>query len=213
MPPEEIQRRKGKTEIKVLVACEYSGTVRDAFTARGHDATSCDLLPSEAPGKHYQGDIRDILKRDWDLLIAHPPCTFLTITGNRWFRPEFKERYPNREQDRIDAINFFMTFTYTDIPKVCIENPVGIMSTVWKRPEQYIQPYHYGHDAAKKTCLWLKNLPLLIPTKVVDCTYRTYHDGRRMSEWYASISGSKDRAKIRSKTFQGIAEAMAEQWG
>ena len=201
--------------MKVLIACEFSGTVRDAFTKKGWDATSCDLLPTETEGKHYQGNVFDIINDDWDLMIAHPPCTYLTVTGNKWMKPEFEERFPTRKQDRLDAIDFFMALAIVNIPKICLENPVGIMSTVWKKPEQYIQPYHFGEPHSKRTGLWLKGLPLLNPTKTVEPLMYTYKDGRKDPLWHVESLKLPplERMKVRSKTFQGIADAMADQWG
>jgi len=200
--------------MKVLVACEFSGVVREAFKKKGHDAWSCDLSPTEIPGQHIKGDILEILNNGWDLMIAHPPCTYLCVTGNRWFKPEYKSRFPNREQQREDAIKFFMILVNAPIPKISIENPVGIMSRLYRKPEQIIQPFQFGHKEAKKTCLWLKNLPLLKPTKTVEPEYTTYKSGKRMATWYAEAIKlpSKEREKLRSTTFQGIAQAMAEQW-
>ncbi len=202
--------------MKILIACEYSGVVRDAFAKRGHDAISCDLLPTDAPGKHYQGSVLDILGDGFDMLIAHPPCTFLCVTGNRWMKPEYAERFPTRPQDRLDAIDFFKLLAEeSSIPKVCVENPVGIMSRLYRKPDQIIQPYEFGHEEAKKTCLWLTNLPLLTPTKLMEPKYTTYKSGKRVATWYADAVklAPKERMKLRSKTFQGIADAMAEQWG
>jgi site-specific DNA-cytosine methylase len=183
--------------MKVLVACEYSGIVRDAFFALGHDAISCDLLPSESPGPHYQGDIRKILKGSWDLMVAFPPCTHLAVSGARWFK---EKQADGRQQEAID---FFMLLTNADIPKIAIENPVGIMSSKWRKPNQYIHPWQFGHGEVKKTGLWLKNLPLLRPTQIVD--------GRTPRIWY--MSPGPERSKERSRTYTGIAKAMAEQWG
>jgi len=201
--------------MKVLVACEYSGTVRDAFIKRGHDAISCDLLPPDVEGPHYQGDVMDIINAGWDLMIAHPPCTFLTVSGNKWMKPEFESRFPTRKQDRKDAIKFFMDLVNVDIPRICIENPVGIMSTEYQKPTQYIQPYEFGHPETKKTGLWLQNLPKLIPSNVVEPEYIIDKNGKRYSPiHYMSVSMAKgERSKLRSKTYQGIADAMAEQWG
>jgi len=201
--------------MKVLIACEFSGIVREAFKKKGHDAWSCDLLPTEISGQHIQGNVREILDKDWDLMIAHPPCTYLCVTGNRWFKPEYKSRFPNREQQREDAIKFFMTLVNAPILKIAIENPVGIMSRLYCKPEQIIQPFQFGHKEAKKTCLWLKNLSLLKPTKLVEPEYTTYKSGKRMATWYTEAIKlpSKEREKLRSTTFQGIANAMAEQWG
>lgn len=198
--------------MRVLVACEYSGVVRDAFTTKGHDAYSCDILPSDTKGKHYQRDVREVLGQwHWDLIIAHPPCTFLTNTAARWL---YDDRYPNRKQDQKEAAEFFkIFFDYAD--KVAVENPIGIMSTLFRKPDQIIQPYQFGHDASKATCLWLKGLPLLQPTNIVETTYVTTKSGKRFSKWYwdTSCVPLKERAHVRSKTFQGIADAMAEQWG
>lgn len=207
--------------MRVLVACEYSGVVRDAFRAKGHLAYSCDTQPVfESEGKthrfHFCCDVRDLLGEKWDLVVAHPPCTYLTVTGNRWFLPKYKDRFPNREQQRKDAIKFFELFTNLDwVDKVCIENPVGIMSRIYQKPQQIIQPFQFGHKEAKKTCLWLKGLPPLKHTKIVEPEYTTYKSGKRMATWYADALKlpKEERTNLRSKTFQGIADAMAEQWG
>jgi len=202
--------------MKILIACEYSGTVRDAFKKLGHDAWSCDILPCDSdPQYHYQCDIKEVLDKDWDMIIAHPPCTYLTVTGNRWFKDEYKERFPTRQQDRLDAIDFFMLFANHPCPKICIENPLGIMSTRWRKPDQIIQPYQFGHVEAKKTCLWLKGLPPLVHTKIVEPEYTTFKSGKRMATWYTDALKlpPHERMKVRSKTFQGIADAMANQWG
>ena len=204
--------------MKVLVACEFSGAVRDAFIGGGHEAMSCDLLPNETPGPHYQGSVMDILNDGWDLMIAHPPCTYLTLTGNKWFKPEFAERFPTRQKDREDAIEFFMALANAPIPKIAIENPIGIMSSRWRKPEQIIQPWQYGHETTKATCLWLKGLPPLKPTNIVSKgEVVVSKSGNRMSRWYYETSKlpikGGIRAKARSVTFQGIADAMADQWG
>lgn len=212
--------------MKVLVACEYSGTVRDAFAKKGHDAWSCDILPTETIGNHIQECVLKVINQGWDLMIAHPPCTYLTVTGNKWFyHPDDKylpvserrphPRFPNRKKDREDAIKFFMQLANSGIPKLCIENPVGIMSTKWRKPDQIIQPYEFGHSEAKKTCLWLDGLPKLEHTKIVEPEYVTFKSGKRMSKWYSDAVKlpKHERMKLRSKTFQGIADAMAEQWG
>ncbi len=183
--------------LRVLVACEHSGAVRDAFTALGHDAMSCDLLPTEAPGQHYQGDVRDVLDYPWDLMIAHPPCTHLSVSGARHFAAK---RMDGRQQA---AVSFFMTLAKSDIPMVAIENPVCIMSSMWRKPDQTIQPWQYGHGETKATCLWLKGLPRLTPTKVVDGREARVH----------RMAPGPDRWKERSRTFDGIAKAMAQQWG
>lgn len=199
--------------MNILVACEYSGVVRDAFKARGHYAMSCDLLPTDSPGLHYQGDVFDIIDEGWDMMIAHPPCTYLTVAGNGWMN---HPKYPNRAQDRREAIAFVLELAETPIPKIAIENPVGVLSTLWRKPDQYIQPFEYGFPTTKKTCLWLKNLPNLIPTNIVEPEWVILKNGKRWSKWDYEISGMKDRSlrgKARSLTFPGIAEAMAAQWG
>jgi hypothetical protein len=183
--------------MKVLVACEFSGIVRDAFIKRGHDAMSCDLLPTETPGAHYQGDVRDVLDYPWDLMIAHPPCTHLSVSGARHFS---EKRMDGRQQS---AVSFFMRLAKADIPRIAIENPVCIMSTLWRKPDQTIQPWEFGHGETKATCLWLKSLPPLQPTDIVP--------GREARVW--KMTPSADRGKLRSRTFQGVADAMAGQWG
>lgn len=200
--------------MRILVACEFSGTVRDAFARRGHDAWSCDLLPSETPGNHIQGDALALLDNGWDLMIAHPPCTYLTVTGNKWMKPEYAHRFPNRKQQRAEAIHFFMTLAQARIHKIAIENPVGIMSTSWRPADQYIHPYQFGGPHSKRTGLWLKNLPPLKPTCIVEPQFYTYKDGRRDPLWHVETMKLPplERMKARSKTFPGIAEAMAEQW-
>ena len=205
-------------KVKVLVACEFSGTVRDAFIRWGHEAMSCDLLPNETPGPHYQGSVLDIINDDWDLMIAHPPCTYLTLTGNKWFKPEFADRFPTRQKDREDAIKFFMILANAPIDKIAIENPIGVMSSRYQKPNQIIQPWQYGHETTKATCLWLKNLPNLTPTNIVSKGEVVISkSGNRMSRWYYETSKlplkNGIRAKARSVTFQGIADAMADQWG
>lgn len=204
--------------MKVLVACEFSGIVRDAFLAAGHDAMSCDLLPTERPGPHYQGDVRDVLGNGYDLMIAHPPCTHLAVSGARWFA---EKRRDGRQQAGID---FFLLFTQTNIPRVCIENPICIMSKLYRKPDQVIQPFWFGHEAQKATCLWLTGLPPLTPTKIVD-RGQIYVDPRgnkhggvhtlRAKVGYSAmmlLPATPDRWKIRSRTFPGIAAAMAKQW-
>jgi hypothetical protein len=157
--------------MKILVACEYSGTVRDAFIAAGHEAISCDLLPTDAPGPHYQGSVFDLIddrnNNGWDLMIAHPPCTYLTVTGNKWFKPEFKDRFPDRHKQREDALDFFKRLFECNINRICLENPVGVVSTLYRKPTQYVQPWQFGDPHSKRTGLWLKNLPELVPTKIV----------------------------------------------
>ena len=196
--------------MKVLIACEFSGTVREAFAKLGHDAWSCDLEPTEMPGNHYQGDVIDILADGWDLMIAHPPCTHLAVSGARHFEQKRKD---GRQQQGIDL---FMQMINAPIPKIAVENPVGIMSTIYQKPNQIIEPYEYGHNCTKKTCLWLKELPLLKPTNIVDKgDIWVAKSGKRMSQWYydSSCLPPKEREKMRNKTFQGIADAMANQWG
>ena len=181
--------------MKILVACEFSGTVRDAFAMRGHDAWSCDLLPTESPGQHIQGDVRDILDRGWDLMIAHPPCTHLAVSGARWFK--------GKEVEQAEALEFVNIILAAPIQRIAMENPVGIISTKIRRPTQIIQPWQFGHGETKSTCLWLQGLPPLVPTNIVS--------GREQRVW--KLPPSKDRWKLRSKTYHGIAQAMAEQWG
>ena len=196
--------------MKVLIACEFSGTVREAFAKLGHDAWSCDLEPTETKGNHYQGDMFDIVNDGWDLIIAHPPCTHLAVSGARHFA---QKRADGRQQQGID---FFMRVATINVPKLAVENPIGIMSTIYRKPDQIIQPFEYGHKTTKATCLWLKGLPLLKPTNIVDKGgVVTFKSGKRMSEWFYESSHlkPKEREKMRNKTFQGIADAMAEQWG
>lgn len=181
--------------MRVLVACEFSGIVRDAFLARGHDAWSCDLLPTEKPGPHRLGDVLWILDEGWDLLVAFPPCTHLAVSGARWF--------PRKPREQKDALIFIHILLSAAIPRIALENPVGIISTRIRKPDQIIQPWMFGHGETKKTCLWLKNLPPLKPTNIVD--------GREGRVW--KEPPHPDRWKRRSITFQGIADAMAEQWG
>lgn len=191
--------------MRILVACEYSGTVRDAFIKQGHDAMSCDLLPTDVQGPHYQGDVFDIIGDGWDMIIAHPPCTDLAVSGSRWFE---KKRQDGRQQTAID---FFMTFARCGIPRICIENPVSIMSTVWRKPDQVIHPWMFGHPEQKATCLWLSGLPKLVETKNVREQMMALPKSQRERIHYASPK--PDRWKIRSKTYQGVADAMAQQWG
>ena len=196
--------------MRVLVACECSGVVRDAFIKAGHTALSCDLMPTDKPGPHYQGDVMDIIGGGWDLMIAHPPCTHLAVSGARHFA---KKRADGRQQQGID---FFMALVRAEIPRYAIENPIGIMSSIWRKPDQIIQPWEYGHSVTKSTCLWLKGLPLLEPTNIVDKgTIWVAKSGKRMSQWYydSSCLKPKEREKMRNTTFQGIADAMAQQWG
>ena len=181
--------------MKVLVACEYSGTVRDAFLRCGHQAMSCDLLPTDVPGPHYQGDVRDVIGQGWDLMIAHPPCTHLAVSGARYFYKKQKEQ--------AEALEFVRYLMDAPIARIALENPISVISSQIRKPDQIVQPWQFGHGETKATCLWLKNLPKLVPTNVVE--------GREQRIWL--LPPSKDRWKIRSKTFQGIADAMAFQWG
>ena len=198
-----------------MIACEESGRVRDAFIAAGHDAISCDLQETSIRGPHLKGDIRDVDLSIFDLLIAHPECKYLTATGNRWFLLKYRARFPDREWKRIEAINFFLWLANAPVKRICIENPVGIMSTAWMPPTQYIQPWQFGDNAQKKTGLWLKNLPALIPTNIVDPDMIQSKKGVFHNKWhYETINLPKaERSKARSTTFPGIAAAMAAQWG
>jgi len=194
--------------VKVLVACEYSGIVRDAFTVRGFDATSCDILPTENKGKHYQGDIFDILYDGWDLMIAHPPCTHLAVSGARWFK--------DKQKEQKEALEFVKKLLDAPIKYIALENPVSIISSKIRKPNQIIQPYQFGHEAQKTTCLWTKNLPNLIPTNIVGKgEFITYKSGKKHPKWYADALAlpKQERMKVRSKFWPGIAEAMADQWG
>ena len=181
--------------MKVLVACEYSGAVRDAFLARGHQATSCDLLPTDSPGPHYQGDVRDILNDGWDLMVAHPPCTHLAVSGARWFKDKLVEQQ--------EALEFVRLLLDAPVPLIALENPVSIISSRIRKPDQVIQPWMFGHGETKATCLWLKGLPKLTPTDIVEGREQRIH----------KMPPSPDRWKLRSITYKGIADAMAEQWG
>ena len=191
--------------MRVLIACEFSGTVRDAFIRLGHDAMSCDLLPTDSPGPHYQGNVFDVIDAQWDLMIAHPPCTDLAVSGAAWFK--------EKKQDGRQAasISFFMKLAKADIPTIAIENPVCIISSLWKKPDQIIQPYMFGHMETKATCLWLKGLKPLIPTNNLKFETMELPEKERMRLHY--LPPSANRWKERSKTFQGIANAMATQWG
>jgi len=181
--------------MKVLIACEFSGIVRDEFIKRGHNAISCDLLDTEKPGKHYKGNVYDIINNEWDMMIAFPPCTHLAVSGARWFK------YKQREQ--FEALYFVAHLLGAQIPKIALENPIGVISTKIRKPDQIIQPWQFGHGETKATCLWLKNLPPLQPTNIVEGREPRIH----------KMPPSKNRAKLRSLTYPGIAKAMAEQWG
>jgi len=197
--------------MKVLVACEFSGIVRDAFLARGHDAWSCDLLPTESPGPHIQDDVLEILNDGWDMMIAHPPCTYLATSANRWFINN-----PERWKKRLSAIIFVHDLLSCNIKKICIENPKGVITSHIRKADQYIHPYEFGHPEPKLTGLWLKNLPELRPTNIVDPEYLLYNSKRtksgksRYSRFGKLGSG---HGKERSVFFKGIADAMADQWG
>ena len=179
---------------KILVACEFSGIVREAFRSKGHDALSCDLLPSEIPGNHYQGDVKDIINDGWDLMIAHPPCTHLAVSGARWFK--------DKQKEQAEALDFVKLLMDTNIKKIAIENPISIISSRIRKPDQIIQPWQFGHGETKSTCIWLKNLPKLQPTNIVDGREARVH----------KLPSSETRWKERSRTYTGIAQAMAEQW-
>jgi len=180
--------------MRVLIACEFSGIVRDAFIARGHDAWSVDLLPTERPGPHARGDVRGVLTQHWDLMVAHPPCTYLAVSGARWMA--------SRPQETADALAFVQALMDAPIDRIAIENPVSIISSRIRKPDQIIQPWMFGHGETKATCLWLKGLPLLTPTDIVDGREARVH----------RMPPGPDRWKERSRTLQGIADAMAEQW-
>ena len=205
--------------MKVLVACEESQAVCKEFRKLGHEAYSCDIVPCSGghPEWHLQQDVLPLLKEKWDMIIAFPPCTYLTVTGNRWFNIDrYGEKAIQRHKDRKDAIDFFMAFANADCKRIAIENPVGIMSSEWRKPNQIINPWQFGDAFEKKTCLWLKGLPELQPTNIVEIPPRKKFDsGKSMPSWYAEAwhLPKEERAKLRSKTFPGIAKAMAEQWG
>lgn len=203
--------------MKVLIGCEFSQVVTKTFRNKGHEAYSCDLMPTEGnPDWHIQDDVLKIVEDNcWDLAIFHPPCTFLCVTGNKWMKSEYRHRFPNREQDREDAVEFFLALANAPIHKIAIENPVGIMSTRWRKPDQYIHPYFFGDCHSKKTGMWLKNLPKLEPTNTVIPEMYTYADGRKDPMWHMKTLKlpAEERARARNRTFVGIADAMANQWG
>jgi len=180
--------------LRVLVACEFSGIVREAFKNKGHDAWSCDVIDTEINGQHLKKDVLEVLDQKWDLMIAHPPCTHLAVSGARWFK--------DKQQEQMMALDFVKQLMDAPIEKIAIENPISIISTKIRKPDQIIQPWMFGHGETKATCLWLKNLPLLKPTNIVEGREPKVH----------REPPSKDRWKNRSRTFKGIAEAMAEQW-
>ena len=222
-------------QMKVLVACEESQAVCKAFRERGHEAYSCDLQECSGghPEWHIQGDVLPLLngrcvfetsdgvkhtvEEKWDLIIAHPPCTYLTVTGNRWFNVDrYGEKAIQRAKDREEAIAFFMAIANAGCDQIVVENPVGVISTLWRTPDQIIQPYMFGDPAEKKTCLWLKGLPPLVATNEVSPPERVkFNSGKSMPKWYADLwrLPKEERSRLRSQTFPGIAKAMAEQWG
>ncbi len=181
--------------MRVLIACELSGVVRTAFEWHGHDAWSCDLQETIVPGNHIKDNVLDVMNDNWDLMIAHPPCTHLAVSGARWFK--------EKEKEQKEALDFVRALMNASIERICIENPVSIISTKIRKPDQIIQPWQFGHGETKKTCLWLKNLPQLKPTKIVDGRENRIH----------RMAPSENRSMLRSVTYPGIAKAMAEQWG
>jgi hypothetical protein len=216
--------------MKVLIACEESQAVCKEFRFLGHEAFSCDILPQTGghPDWHIQRDVFEVINEGWDMMIAFPPCTYLSVSGAQWYyHPEDKElpiearrphpKYYNRSNDRKDAAQFFTKLYNSDIHKVCIENPVGVMSNLFRKPDQIVQPWMFGDEATKTTCLWLKNLPSLIPTEIVGKGERTvFQSGKSHPKWYADALAKaktpEERRNLRSKTFPGIAKAMATQW-
>ena len=225
--------------MKVLIACEESQRVCMAFRERGHEAYSCDI--QECSGGHPEWHIKkDVLKvinpesdgemkaisfwtvddeihivERWDLIIAHPPCTYLTLAGNKWFKPEFADRFPDRQKQRKEAVDFFMAIANADCDKIAIENTVGVMSSQWRKPDQYIEPYMFGDPEKKKTGLWLKGLPLLKPTNIVEPVIIHCKSGANEPRWHMQTMHlpKEERSRVRSQTFVGIAKAMADQWG
>lgn len=181
--------------MKILIACEFSGIVRDAFINKGHDAWSCDLLESEIPGPHLQCNVLDIIENGWDMMIAHPPCTHLAVSGARWFK--------DKQNEQQKALDFVVKLFNNIIPRIALENPISIISSRVRKPDQIIQPWQFGHGETKATCLWLKGLPKLLPTNIVDGREQRVHN----------MSPGPNRWRERSRTFTGIADAMANQWG
>lgn len=218
--------------MRVLVSCEYSGRVRDAFIRGGHKAMSCDLLPTDSPGPHYQGDVRDVIYDGWDLMVAHPPCTYLSVSGMHWTARGLRD--PQLTEDALAFVRLLMD---APIERIAIENPVSVISSRIRTPDQIINPYEFGHDASKKTCLWLKGLPKLTPTKLIELRWvccgielpegvgkhgcancngdKTARPrwGNQTASGQNKLAPSADRWKIRSETYAGIAQAMADQWG
>lgn len=213
-----MAEQMGAKRMRVLVACEESQAVTKELRRLGHEAHSCDIQECSGghPEWHIQADALELLKMRWDMIIAHPPCTFLTVTGNRWFNVDkYGDDARKRERERENAVAFFMAFVDADCPRIAVENPVGIMSTRFRKPDQIIQPYQFGDPFEKRTCLWLKGLPKLIPQNEILPPERVFFkSGRSMPKWYADLwnLSKEERAKLRSKTFPGIARAMAEQW-
>ena len=219
--------------MNVLVACEESQRVCIAFRERGHNAFSCDIEPCSGghPEWHIMQDVIPLLNGrcgfitmdgidhlidgKWDLIIAHPPCTYLTLAGNKWFKPEFSYRFPDRQKQRKEAVDFFMDIANADCEKIAIENPVGVMSSQWRKPDQYIEPYMFGDPEKKKTGLWLKGLPLLKPTNIVEPVIIHCKSGANEPRWHMETMhlSKEERSRVRSQTFPGIARAFAEQWG
>lgn len=193
--------------MRVLIACEYSGTVRDAFLRLGHEAMSCDLLPTESKGPHYQGDVRDVIEDGWDLMVAHPPCTYLCSSGLHW-----NKRRPERAAQTEEALAFVQYLLNAPIPRIALENPIGCISTRVRKPTQTIQPWQFGHPESKSTCLWLKGLKPLMPTNILSLPESGRWENQTASG-QNKLSPSPDRWKIRSATYLGIADAMAQQWG
>jgi len=201
--------------VRILIACEESGTVRDAFIKRGHDAVSCDIIPTSSPGPHIQGNVLEIINDGWDMMIAFPPCTYLTYAATRHWNN------PGREEKRTAAMDFFMAMINADIGKICVENPVGYPNTIYRKPNQIVHPYYFGEPYQKRTCFWLKNLkPLDYSSTLIEkpkpmyiCKGKKCY-GKAIG-WTEGIRGmnAEERSRARSKTFQGIADAMAEQWG
>ena len=205
--------------MKILIACEESQTVCRAFRSKGHEAYSCDILECSGghPEWHFRKDVSELLEEKWDMIISFPPCTYLTVTGNRWFNIErYGEKATERHKNRKEAIDFFMLFANANCEKIVIENPVGVMSSLWRKPNQIINPFQFGDPFEKKTCLWIKGVQDLKVTNIVKPPPRAeFKSGKTMPAWYADAwkLPKEERAKLRSKTFQGIAGAMADQWG
>ncbi len=207
----------GRTRLRILIGCEFSGTVRDAFIRRGHDAVSCDLLDTLSPGPHYRGDVRDIINDGWDMAIFHPPCTYLARSGLHW-----NKRVAGRKNLTVEGLEFVQLLMRSPIPRIALENPVGAISRYIRKPDQIIQPYDFGHDASKSTCLWLRKLPKLQPTKRFAGRMVEWPpgSGEMVERWsnqldsgQSNLANTSDRWAIRSVTYPGIAEAMADRWG